>query len=39
MKAIFMTSGPNFSVKKEDGTRKAIRIDNADLVLNLKKEI
>ena len=39
MRAIFMTSGPNFSVKKEDGTRKAIRIDNADLVLNLIKEI
>ena len=39
MKAIFMTSGPNFSIKKENGERKAIRLDNVDLVSNLKGEI
>ena len=39
MKAIFMTSGPNFSIKKENGERKAVRLDNVDLVANLKSEI
>lgn len=39
MKSIFMTSGPNFSIKKENGERRAIRLDNVDLVANLKSEI
>ena len=34
-----MTSGPNFSIKKENGERKAVRLDNVDLVANLKSEI
>lgn len=39
MKSIIMTSGPNFSIKKENGELKAIKLTNVDLVDVLKKEI
>lgn len=39
MKSIFMTSGPTFSVKKEDGERKAVKLNNPDLIACLKSEI
>lgn len=39
MKAIFMTSGPSFSYKNEKGNNVAIKLENKELVDNLKKEI
>ena len=39
MKSIILTSGPNFSIKKENGELKAIKLTNVDLIDVLKKEI
>lgn len=36
---IILTSGPSFSVKKENGQRKAIKIENIDLVDQIKKSV
>ena len=39
MKSIILTSGPEFSVKNEDGNRKAVKLANEALVQTLKEEI
>jgi hypothetical protein len=39
MGTIFLTSNPEFSAKKENGERRAIKLTNSELVENLKKEI
>lgn len=36
---IILTSGPLFSVKRENGTRKAIKLENTELVEQIKKNV
>lgn len=36
---IILTSGPAFSVKKENGKRKAIKLENQDLIEQIKKNV
>ena len=36
---IILTSGPAFSLKKENGTRKALKLENIELVEQIKKNV
>ena len=36
---IILTSNPAFSFKKENGTRKAIKLENIELVEQIKKNV